>query len=133
MGAVYRARQVSLGRDVAIKVLPPEVSAEGSVFVESFKMEARTMASLNHPNLVGIHDFGEVSGMLYLVMEYIDGNALYRSIRGQKVKAAQAVEIVEEVARGLGEAHERGLLNRDIKPANILLNQKRNYRNHYRH
>ena len=125
MGAVYRARQVSLGRDVAIKVLPPEVSAAGSVFVESFKMEARTMASLNHPNLVGIHDFGEVSGMLYLVMEYIDGNALHRSIRGQKVKAAQAVEIVEEVARGLGEAHERGLLHRDIKPANILLNQKR--------
>ena len=125
MGAVYRARQVSLGRDVAIKVLPPEVSAAGSVFVESFKTEARTMASLNHPNLVGIHDFGEVSGMLYLVMEYIDGNALYRSILGQKVKAAQAVKIVEEVARGLGEAHERGLLHRDIKPANILLNQKR--------
>ena len=125
MGAVYRARQVSLGRDVAIKVLPPEVSAAGSVFEESFKTEARTMASLNHPNLVGIHDFGEVSGMLYLVMEYIDGNALYRSIRGQKVKAAQAVKIVEEVARGLGEAHERGLLHRDIKPANILLNQKR--------
>ena len=125
MGAVYRARQLSLGRDVAIKVLPPEISAAGSVFVESFKVEARTMASLNHPNLVGIHDFGEVSGMLYLVMEYIDGNALYRSIRGRKVKQEQAVEIVEEVARGLGEAHGRGLLHRDIKPANILLTSKR--------
>ena len=125
MGAVYRARQLSLGRDVAIKVLPPEISAAGSVFVESFKTEARTMASLSHPNLVGIHDFGEVSGMLYLVMEYIDGNALYRSIKGQKVKPVQAVVIVEGVARGLGEAHERGLLHRDIKPANILLTSKR--------
>ena len=87
MGAVYRAQQISLSRDVAIKVLPPELSAI-EAFAESFKVEARAMAKLSHPNLIGIYNFGEVAGMLYLVMEFIDGNALYRSINGKKVEIA---------------------------------------------
>ena len=123
MGAVYRAQQISLSRDVAIKVLPPELSAI-EAFAESFKVEARAMAKLSHPNLIGIYNFGEVAGMLYLVMEFIDGNALYRSINGKKVEPLQAAEIVEGVARGLGEAHQHELLHRDIKPANILITRK---------
>ena len=93
MGAVYRAQQVSLSRDVAIKVLPPELSAV-EAFARSFKIEARALAKLSHPNLIGVYDFGEVAGMLYLVMELIDGNALYRSINGRKVEPIQAAEIV---------------------------------------
>lgn len=123
MGAVYRAQQISLSRDVAIKVLPPELSSV-EAFAESFKIEARAMAKLSHPNLIGIYNFGEVAGMLYLVMEFIDGNALYRSINGKKVEPLQAAEIVEGVARGLGEAHQHELLHRDIKPANILITRK---------
>jgi nucleoside-diphosphate-sugar epimerase len=98
MGAVYRAQQISLSRDVAIKVLPPELSAV-EAFARSFKVEARAMAKLSHPNLIGIYDFGEVAGMLYLVMEFIDGNVLHRSINGRKVEPVQAAEIVEGVAR----------------------------------
>ena len=123
MGAVYRAQQISLSRDVAIKVLPPELSAI-EAFAESFKIEARAMAKLSHPNLIGIYNFGEVAGMLYLVMEFIDGNALYRSISGKKVEPLQAAEIVKGVAHGLGEAHQHDLLHRDIKPANILITRK---------
>ncbi len=122
-GAVYRAQQISLSRDVAIKVLPPELSAV-EAFARSFKVEARAMAKLIHPNLIGIYDFGEVAGMLYLVMEFIDGNVLHRSIKGRKIEPVQAVEIVEGVARGLGEAHQHGLLHRDIKPASILITRK---------
>jgi len=123
MGAVYRAQQISLSRDVAIKILPPELSAV-EAFARGFKVEARALAKLSHPNLIGVYDFGEVEGMLYLVMEYIDGNALYRSINGRKVEPIQAAEIVEGVARGLGEAHLHDLLHRDIKPANILITRK---------
>ena len=122
-GAVYRAQQISLSRDVAIKVLPPELSAIES-FARSFKVEARAMAKLIHPNLIGIYDFGEVAGMLYLVMEFIDGNVLHRSTKGRKVEPVQAAEIVEGVARGLGEAHQHALLHRDIKPASILVTRK---------
>ena len=123
MGAVYRAQQISLSRDVAIKVLPPELSAV-EAFARSFKIEARALAKLSHPNLIGVYDFGEVDGMLYLVMEFIDGNALYRSLNGRKVEPIQAAEIMEGVARGLGEAHLHDLLHRDIKPANILITRK---------
>ncbi len=123
MGAVYRAQQISLSRDVAIKVLPPELSSV-EAFARSFKVEARAMAKLSHPNLIGIYDFGEVAGMLYLVMEFIDGNVLHRSINGRKVEPVQAAEIVEGVARGLGEAHQHGLLHRDIRPASILITRK---------
>ena len=123
MGAVYRARQVSLNRDVAIKVIPPALSATDD-FAQGFKIEARAMAGLTHPNLIAIYDFGEVAGMLYLVMEYVDGNELYRSIRGRRIQAVQAAEIVEGIAQGLGEAHRHGLVHRDIKPANILIDQK---------
>lgn len=120
MGAVYRASQVSLHRDVAIKVLPRELSAQEE-FEESFKAEARVMAKLTHVNLIGVFDFGEVDGMLYLVMEFVDGQSLHDVAHGQVVDPIQAVEIIKETAKGLGHAHEHDVLHRDIKPANVLL------------
>ena len=123
MGAVYLAKQVSLSRDVAIKILPPALSAVEE-FAQGFKVEARAMARLIHPNLIAIYDFGEIAGMLYIVMEYVDGNALNRSIKGNRIQPVQAAEIVEGVADGLGEAHRHGLVHRDIKPANILIDRK---------
>jgi len=122
MGAVYRALQVELEREVAIKVLPRELS-RFEEFKKGFRTEARAMAKLNHSNLVGVHDCGEVEGMLYLVMEFVDGASLFEAGTGEAVEALQAVRIVAGVAEGLGQAHKAGILHRDIKPANILISQ----------
>ena len=123
MGAVYYAHQVALQREVAIKVLPRELS-QLDEFEQSFKAEARAMAALPHPHLISVYDFGEVDGMLYLVMEYIEGESLSDAAHGQMVDPVQSVQIVQRVADGLGYAHEHGLLHRDIKPPNILISLK---------
>lgn len=123
MGAVYRARQKSLDRDVAIKILPREFG-DDKEFRESFETEAKAMARLNHPNLVGVFDYGDVDGMPYIVMEYVDGNSLYSAAQGQPVDPMQAVDIVYGVCQGIGHAHENGVVHRDLKPANILLTLK---------
>lgn len=124
MGAVYRATQISLDREVAIKLLPEELS--GPEFRDQFKAEARAMAKLNHPNLIGIYDFGEANGMPYIVMEYIGGKSLYYSIYGKAIDQTTAVEIITAICNGLSAAHEAGIIHRDIKPANILLDTKAN-------
>ncbi len=123
MGAVYLARQRSLDRDVAIKVLPRELG-EDPEFRESFIREARAMARLNHPNLIGVYDSGDIDGMPYIVMEYVDGQSLYHSSYGIAVDPVQAAAIVKSICEGLAHAHEHGIIHRDIKPANILLNQR---------
>src|SRR5690606_26349649 len=123
MGAVYKARQRSLDRDVAIKILPRELG-EDPEFRQSFETEARAMARLNHPNLIGVYDSGDVDGMLYIVMEYVNGKALYHSSYNMAVEPAQAVAIVKAICEGLAHAHENGVIHRDIKPANILLTPK---------
>jgi serine/threonine protein kinase len=123
MGAVYKARQISLERDVAIKVLPLALS-EDPGFRECFTKEAKAMARLNHPNLIGVFDSGDVDGMLYIVMEFIEGSSLHESAWGQVVDAAQAATIVKGICDGLAHAHEHGIIHRDIKPANILLTTK---------
>lgn len=124
MGAVYKARQRSLDRDVAIKVLPRELG-EDPEFRQSFETEARAMARLNHPNLIGVYDSGDVDGMLYIVMELVNGKSLYYSAYNLAVDPPQAVEIVKGICDGLEHAHENGVIHRDIKPANILLTPKR--------
>ena len=123
MGAVYKAKQRSLARDVAIKVLPPEVGRD-PLFRRSFETEAHAMARLNHPNLIGVYDSGEVDGMLYIVMEYVPGKSLYHSSYGKMVDPVQAVQLIRGICAGLGHAHENGIIHRDIKPANILLTPK---------
>lgn len=123
MGAVYRAKQRSLARDVAIKILPREFGRDPR-FRESFETEARAMARLNHPNLIGVYDSGSVDEMLYIVMEYVPGKSLYHSAYGKQVDPKQAVELIQGICAGLGHAHENGIIHRDIKPANVLLTPK---------
>ncbi|MBK1826852.1 protein kinase domain-containing protein [Haloferula rosea] len=123
MGAVYKARQRSLERDVAIKVLPRELG-EDAGFRASFEVEAKAMARLNHPNLISVYDFGDVDGMPYIVMEYVDGKSLYHSAWNKQIEPKQAVSIIKGICAGLGHAHENGVIHRDIKPANILLTPK---------
>lgn len=123
MGAVYKARQRSLDRDVAIKILPRELGCD-PIFRSSFQAEARAMARLSHPNLIRVYDSGELDGLLYIVMEYIPGKSLYHSAHGKAIDPKQAVEIVLATCLGLADAHGNGIIHRDIKPANILLTPK---------
>lgn len=123
MGAVYKARQRSLDRDVAIKILPRELG-DDPLFRSSFQAEARAMARLSHPNLIRIYDSGDLDGLLYIVMEYVAGNSLFHSAHRKAIDSKQAVEIVHAVCLGLSHAHENEIIHRDIKPANILLTQK---------
>lgn len=120
MGAVYHARQISLDRDVAIKVLPRHFGADAS-FRTSFSTEAKSMAKFNHPNLIGIFDFGQVDGMLYIIMELVKGDSLYEHAYGKTFDPAECTRIVTGICDGLASAHNHGILHRDIKPANILL------------
>ncbi|MGJ8725317.1 MAG: serine/threonine protein kinase [Roseibacillus sp.] len=120
MGAVYLATQTSLERQVAIKILPREFGADEE-FRKSFAAEAKAMAKLNHPNLIGVYDFGEVDGMPFIVMEYVAGKPLHDSAYGLQIDPSEAARIVLETCNGLHHAHEHDILHRDVKPANILM------------
>ncbi len=120
MGAVYRAIQKSLDRTVAIKILPKEFSKDAA-FCEGFEAEAKAMAKLNHPNLIGVFDFGEVNGRLYIIMEYVPGQSLFHASNGMAVDPGEVIRLVSGICDGLAHAHENGILHRDIKPSNILL------------
>lgn len=120
MGAVYQARRRSLDRPVAIKILPREFGADEQ-FRASFEAEAKAMARLNHPNLIGVYDFGDIDGMLYIIMELVHGKSLYHSAYGVAIEQKEAARLVTGICRGLTHAHQAGILHRDIKPANILL------------
>ncbi len=120
MGAVYCAVQKSLDRMVAIKILPAELSKD-LAFRAGFEAEAKAMARLNHPNLIGVFDFGEVSGMLYIIMEFVPGKSVYHSAYGIAVDPAEVIRLVSGICHGLAHAHENGIIHRDIKPSNVLL------------
>jgi len=120
MGAVYKGRQLSLDRDVAIKVLLYEFGDDAE-FRESFTTEAKAMARLNHPNLLGVLDYGDIEGMPYIVMEYVHGESLHEAAWEQAIDPLQAVTIVKGICEGLAHAHEQNIVHRDIKPSNILL------------
>ncbi|MFO1484534.1 MAG: serine/threonine-protein kinase [Verrucomicrobiaceae bacterium] len=123
MGAVYKARQKSLRRLVAIKVLPPGVSDDELKFRERFQHEAETMAKLSSPGIVPVHDFGETAGgLLYFVMEFIDGTDVARRIASEgALPVEDAVRIIGVVCDALAYAHRQGVIHRDIKPANVLV------------
>jgi serine/threonine protein kinase len=127
MGAVYKAVQVSLDRPVAIKVLPGDLIDDTDAnFTERFKNEARTMARMNHPAIVNVYDFGETAaGLLYIVMEFIDGTDVAAMISSQgKLPPDYALAITAHVCDALNYAHRNGVIHRDIKPANILINRE---------
>ncbi len=123
MGAVYLARQISLDRPVAIKILPQEFG-DDTDYRASFEMEAQAMAKLNHVNLVGIYDFGEINGMLFIVMEYVPGRSLFDTAHGQQVDEKEAAKLIAHMCDGLEHAHQAGILHRDIKPANVLIDDE---------
>ncbi len=125
MGAVYHAIQTSLERPVAIKILPREFSTDAE-FRAGFESEAKAMAKLNHPNLIGVYDFGEVEGLLFIVMEFVAGQSLHHAAHGCAVEHADAITLVTGVCHGLAHAHDYGILHRDIKPSNILLDGQMN-------
>ena len=128
MGAVYRARQLSLDREVAIKILPREFG-ENEEFRKSFGAEARAMAKLNHPNLIGVYDCGEVEGMPYIVMEYLDGESLAERLsRERPLKILDTFKIIEQSLLALAAAHERGIIHRDFKAENVFLVRKPNHK-----
>jgi serine/threonine protein kinase len=120
MGAVYCAVQKSLDRTVALKILPMEFSKDAA-FCKGFETEAKAMARLNHPNLIGVYDFGEVNGMLYIVMEFVPGKSIYHSAHGQAIDPPEVIRLIAAICGGLAHAHENGIIHRDIKPSNILL------------
>jgi tRNA A-37 threonylcarbamoyl transferase component Bud32/tetratricopeptide (TPR) repeat protein len=122
MGSVYKARQKSLNRWVAIKILAPEREGR-ELFAERFAREAQTLARLSHPHIVTIHDFGQTDGLFYLVMEYIDGVNLRELLRDGKIEPAQALTIVPPICDALQYAHDKGVVHRDIKPENLLLDR----------
>ncbi len=123
MGAVYKARQPSLDRLVALKILPPTAASDPG-FAERFNREARALARLNHPNIVAVHDFGKAGTLHYLVMEYVDGGNLRQIERASKLAPEQALVIVPQICEALQFAHNEGIVHRDIKPENILLDKK---------
>ncbi|MES2467860.1 MAG: serine/threonine-protein kinase [Verrucomicrobiota bacterium] len=121
MGAVYHAVHSKLDREVAIKLLPAILAAQPDM-VARFEREARALARLSHPNIVGLHDFGRTaSGHLYMVMEHVAGADLSRLIRSGNLAVAQALEIIGQVCDALQYAHGHGFVHRDIKPGNILV------------
>ncbi len=120
MGEVYRARDLRLGRDVALKVLP-EAAANDAESLARFERESRAVAALNHPNILSIHDTGEHRGIPYAVTELLEGENLSDRLRAGPLAPKRATEITCQVADGLAAAHARSVIHRDIKPENIFL------------
>lgn len=125
MGRVYRARDESLGRDVALKLLKSQ-HAENQQFVERFRREAKNAAALSHPNIVSVFDAGEdADGSPYMAMEYVGGGTLAERISKEgPLDTLEAVGIALQVARALEEAHGRGVIHRDIKPHNVFMDEE---------
>ena len=123
MGAVYKARQPALDRLVALKILPAQ-AAGGVDFAERFNREARALAKLNHPNIVGVYEFGQVEALHYFIMEYVDGANLRQLERNGRLSPRQALQILPEICDALQYAHDEGVVHRDIKPENVLIDRK---------
>ena len=121
MGTVYRARQISVDRIVAVKILKPSL-AQDKEFIQRFKAEAKAAAQLNHPNIVQAIDAGEAGGYYYFAMEFVDGETLHRTmLREGVIEEKQAIHIALDVSHALGHAFGHGIVHRDIKPGNIMI------------
>src|SRR6185436_15255187 len=120
MGEVYRGRDAKLGRNVAIKILPPAFTSDPDRLAR-FNREARTLATLNHPNVCAIHGVEEADGVRFLILEFVEGETLAHrlSVRGNGLPLAEALGIARQIADALEVAHDKGIVHRDLKPANI--------------
>ncbi len=123
MGEVYLAEDTRLGRQVAIKVLPPEFAADPER-LSRFEQEARAAAALNHPHIAAIHDVGADDGVHYMVQEYLRGQTLGDEIAERRMSLERALELGIEIAEALGAAHGAGIVHRDLKPANIFVTEQ---------
>jgi eukaryotic-like serine/threonine-protein kinase len=123
MGTVHRAEQLSLGRQVAVKLLHRDL-AENVEFVTRFEKEGAALAALNHPNIVSIVDRGTAKGTYYLVMELVDGASLRERLRDPLFDVAAALKVMVQVCRAVDYAHHRGIVHRDLKPENILFDEQ---------
>src|SRR5258708_21287209 len=120
MGQVYRARDPRLGREIAIKVLPLESSSNADALAR-FEREARAVASLSHPNILAVHDFGSEHGTFYVVTELLEGETLRKRLELNTIEWRRSIEIGAEISEALAAAHARGVVHRDLKPENIFL------------
>jgi len=120
MGVVYKARQISLNRIVAVKMIL-HARFNNAEFVQRFRVEAEAAGNLRHPNIVAIHEIGQQEDQHYFSMEYVEGRDLASLVRGQPLPAGRAAQLVEKIARAIHHAHQHGILHRDLKPSNVLI------------
>jgi len=123
MGAVYKAKQKSLGRLVALKILAPQ-HADNPDFADRFSREGKILAEVTHPNIVTVHDFGRAGDFYFLLMEFVDGVNLRQAMTAGRLASKQALAIVPPICEALQFAHDRGIVHRDIKPENLLLDKE---------
>jgi serine/threonine protein kinase len=123
MGEVYRARDEKLNRDVAIKVLPTQLSQDDDR-LRRFQQEAQAAGSLNHPNILGVFDVGTHNGFTYLVTELLEGEELRERLNRGPLPQHKAIDFAQQIVGGLAAAHEKGIVHRDLKPENLFVTTK---------
>src|ERR1700693_609275 len=122
MGEVYRARDTRLGREVALKVLPEELSLDKDR-LSRFEQEARSASALNHPNIITIHEIGQAEQVSYIAMELVEGRTLRELCAAELLPVRRAIGVAVQIAEGLAKAHASGIVHRDLKPENVMVSK----------